>query len=68
VLAAREPDLLAALDNVDEPTREVRELVSNVVADEFHEHVSGPGWEPTPWGKRVDDALGWFLHRFPIES
>lgn len=29
-----------------------------VVAYEFGEHVSGLDWEPTAWGKRVDDALG----------
>ena len=68
VLAKRSPDLLAGLEASHEPTRETRELVTDVVADEFDEQVSGPDWEPTPWGKRVDDALGWFLHRFPIES
>jgi hypothetical protein len=68
VLAKRSPDLLEDLEASRVPSREVRELVSEVVADEFDEYVSGPDWEPTPWGKRVDDALGWFLHRFPIES
>jgi hypothetical protein len=68
VLTKCAPDLLAALDVSDEPTREVRERVLEVVADEFSDHVAGPDWEPTSWGKRVDDALGWFLHRFPIES
>lgn len=67
VLAKSAPDLLAALEASSEPTREVREQVVDVVADEFDEHVSGPDWEPTAWGKRVDEALGWFLDRFPIE-
>jgi hypothetical protein len=52
----------------DQPTHEIREQVVDVVAEEFHDDVSGPDWDPTSWGKRVDDALGWFLHRFPIES
>jgi hypothetical protein len=68
VLQKCDPDLLATLETSDEPVREVREQVLDVVADEFNEHVSPADSEPTPWGKRVDDALGWFLHRFPIES
>ncbi len=47
VLTKCEPDLLAALQASDEPSRELRERVTDVVADEFDEHVSGPGWEPT---------------------
>jgi hypothetical protein len=68
VLTRSDPDLLATLEASDEPAREVRERVLDVVADEFSENVHGADWEPTPWGKRVDDALGWFLHRFPIDS
>jgi hypothetical protein len=68
VLATYDPHLLAALEAFDAPTRELRERVTDVVADAFSEHVAGPDRRPTAWGKRVYDALGWFLYRFPIES
>jgi hypothetical protein len=68
VLERRGPDTLAILEASDVPSLEVRELVTDLLADEFDEHVSAPAWEPTAWGRRVDDALGWFLHGFPIES
>ena len=68
VLRKCDPQLLATLEASNQPTHEVRERVLEVVADEFDEHVSSVDSEPSAWGKRVDDALGWFLHRFPIES
>lgn len=69
VLSKSDPALLRTLEASNEPAREAREQVIDVVVEEFNDHVSGPpDWEPTVWGKRVDNALGWFLHRFPIES
>ena len=68
VLARREPHLLEALDVAAEPTAEQREQVVDVLASEFDDQVSGPAWEPSSWGKKVDNALGWFLKRFPIET
>lgn len=67
VLGRRAPDVLHALEETDDPPTDLRERVANAVVDEFSGEVSGPDWEPTPHGVRVDDALGAFYKRFPVE-
>jgi hypothetical protein len=66
VLGRRTPELLRALENTDDPTMAIREQVQDVLADEFTGEVSGPDWEPTAHGIRIDDAVGRFLIAFPI--
>lgn len=68
VLERRAPDLLRALENADIPTMALREQVEDLLADEFSGEVSGPDWEPTSHGRRVDDALGRFLMIYPITA
>jgi hypothetical protein len=67
VLGQRAPDVLRALEETDDPPIDLRERVATVFIDEFTREVSGPDWEPTSHGLRVDDALGWFYKSFPIE-
>jgi len=67
VLGQRAPEVLRALEETDDPPIELRESVANVFIDEFTREVSGPDWEPTPHGVRVDDALGWFYKSYPIK-
>jgi hypothetical protein len=66
VLGRRTPELLRAVESTDDPTMAIREQVQDVLADEFTGEVSGPDWEPTAHGVRVDDAVGRFLIAFPI--
>lgn len=65
ILGRRDPELLSAL-SVGEPSREQREAVEDILADEFTDNL-GPGHEPTARGALIDDALGAFLLRWPIE-
>lgn len=68
VLGRRAPDLLRALENTDPPSMAVREQVEDVLADELAREVTGPEWEPTPHGVRVDDAVGRFLIAYPVTN
>lgn len=66
VLARRDPELgerLARRPEVSE--REVDE-VQWLLYDEFLEQL-GDDWEPTAYGKAIDDALGLFVMKFRIE-
>lgn len=65
IIGRRNPDLLAAL-SVREPSREQREAVEDILADAFTDNL-GPGHEPTERGVLIDDTLGAFLLRWPIE-
>ena len=65
VLAQRAPDVLRDLEETDDPSVALGEQVEDALADEFvGQHGLQPDWEPTPWGKKVDDALGVFVSRF----
>ena len=67
VLGQRAPDVLKALEETEDPPTELRERVGRAMQTEFSGEVSGPDWEPSPHGVRVDDALGWFYRSFPVE-
>jgi hypothetical protein len=68
VLGRRAPESLRALEETDDPPMALRQEVEDVLAREFSSKDGlGPDWEPTPYGKRVDDAIGAFVLRFPIE-
>lgn len=66
-LVDRDPELLRQLTSTDEPSMAQRERVSHILYDAFSEQVSGPEWEPTPLGKRLDDLLGAFFLHYPLE-
>lgn len=68
VLGRRDPEVLRALEGSDDPAVDLRERVAKALHEEFSGEVSGPDWEPTPHGVRVDDALGWFYKSFPVEG
>jgi hypothetical protein len=67
VLGPRAPGLLQSLDETDDPPMALRQQVEDVLAKEFvSKDGLQPDWEPTPYGKRVDDAIGAFVMQFPI--
>jgi hypothetical protein len=65
ILSIRNPDLLAALIDHEEPSRDEREKVEDILATEFSSSLR-PDWEPDPRGKRIDELLGAFLMRWPL--
>lgn len=66
VLGRRAPDLLRALETTGSPSMAIREQVNDVLGDEVIGEISGPEWEPTPHGRRVERALERFLVVFQI--
>lgn len=66
VARRRDPELTERLRASLGVTVDDRVAVETMLADELSEHVESLSWEPSPYGKKVDDALGWFLERFPI--
>jgi hypothetical protein len=68
VLGRRAPELLRDLEETDDPPMELRQGVEDVLAKEFVSREGlQPDFEPTPYGRRVDDAIGAFVMQFPIE-
>jgi hypothetical protein len=67
VIGARNPDLLAALVNHEEPTFAERVKVEDILANEF-DHNLRENEEPTDRGIQVDELLGAFLIRWPIQA
>ena len=66
VLGARDAALLSSLRTHTEPSREERHTVEELLSDEMSKHL-GPDYEPTDQGRAIDDAIGAFLTRWPIE-
>ncbi|GAA4781317.1 hypothetical protein GCM10023200_13290 [Actinomycetospora chlora] len=66
VLGQRAPDLLRAVESSDTPTMSLREQVNDVLADEIASELTGPEWEPTPYGARVENAVERFLVAYQI--
>jgi hypothetical protein len=67
VLQRRQPALAARLRAETDVALDDRAAVEDLLADEFSDEVFEPDYEPTAYGKQVDDAIGKFLVRFPIE-
>jgi hypothetical protein len=67
IIADRDQALLEALRARDEPSQADRSAVEEILSDEFCRNL-GPDDEPTPRGRDIDDALGAFLLRWPIEA
>ncbi|WP_338595498.1 hypothetical protein [Saccharopolyspora sp. SCSIO 74807] len=67
VLDEHDSDLLNSLRASSEPSQDERETVEDILSDAFTEHIDDDG-EPTERGRLIDDALGKFLLRWPIEG
>jgi hypothetical protein len=61
VLGSRAPLLLRALEQSERPSMSIREKVEDVLADELVPEFTGPDWEPTSYGLRVESAIVRFL-------
>lgn len=66
VLGERDAALLSSLRTQTEPSREERHTVEELLSDEMSKHL-GPDYEPTDRGRAIDDVIGTFLLRWPIE-
>ena len=67
VVGRRAPELVARLESADDLSKDERERVETCLSDEFHSHPLGSDYEPSDQAKKVDDAVGKFLLRFPFE-
>jgi hypothetical protein len=67
VIGAHDPVLLSRLTSHDEPTLSERLAVEDILATEFSTGLRGD-WEPTDRGRRVDEILGAFLLKWPINA
>jgi hypothetical protein len=67
VLEDKDPELLRILRDSTVPTVAAAETVAETFIDALSEHY-GPGHEPDETGKRIDNALGAFLTRWPTDS
>lgn len=66
VLGARDAALLSSLRTQAEPSREERHTVEELLSDEMSKHLC-PDYEPTDRGRAIDDTIGAFLTRWPLE-
>ena len=66
VIGEKDADLLHALLGHDAPSRDERVAVMNIMSTGFCRHLR-PDDEPTDRGRDIDNALGAFLSRWPIE-
>lgn len=67
VVGAHDPVLLSSLMSHDEPTLNERLAVEDILATEFSKALQGD-WEPTDRGRRVDEILGAFMLKWPINA
>jgi hypothetical protein len=67
IVGEKDGSLLAALRAHDEPSQAERGAVEEILSDEFCRNL-GADDEPTPRGRAIDDALGAFLLRWPIDA
>lgn len=67
VLQDKDPELLETLQTSAVPTLDAWELVEETFIDALSEHY-GPGHELDETGKRIDNALGAFMTRWPNDA
>jgi hypothetical protein len=67
VLQDKDPQLLERLRASSVPTLDAWEAVEETFIDALSEHY-GPGHEPDETGKRIDNALGAFMTRWPNDT
>lgn len=65
-LGAKDPDLLERLLSADVPSRKDREAVEDILSRSFMHHLN-QDHSPTSTGVEIDNALGAFLLKWPIE-
>lgn len=65
-IGAKDPALLTRLLSTDAPSRTDREAVEEILSDSFTHHLNDD-YSPTESGAMIDDALGAFLLRWPID-
>jgi hypothetical protein len=66
VLSKRSPELAARLARETEVSERDVRAVEIAFYHEFVQHL-GEDWEPTSYGKAVDNAIGAFVSKFLIE-
>lgn len=67
VVRRRAPELLVRLTTSKDLSGADRARVERCLADEFASRPLGPDYEPGEEAKKVDDAIGKFLLRFPFQ-
>lgn len=67
IIGERDPGLLAALRERQEPDLSQRVSVMEILSTEFS-HNLRPDDEPTERGEAIDDLLGAFLLHWPINE
>jgi hypothetical protein len=67
VIGEKDSDLLASLSSHDEPSQGERRAVEEILSTEFSRNLR-TDYEPTERGRDIDNMLGAFLLRWPIES
>ena len=66
ILSHRNPTLHASLTRNDDVSEQQVMEVEQALYREFVQEL-GEDWEPTDYGKQVDEAIGTFVKRFLIE-
>lgn len=67
IVGSHDPDLLAALKTRNDVPRDLRVRVEEVLTAEFTRELNAD-YEPTERGRKIDNLLGDFLLRWPIEQ
>jgi hypothetical protein len=67
VIGQRDPSLLSALKVAGDASPDQRIAVEEVLSSEFSRELR-PDYEPTDRGRAIDNLLGQFLLRWPIEA
>ena len=67
MVGERDPLLLADLKVASEATPDQRIAVEQILSAEFSRELR-PDYEPTERGRAIDNLLGQFLLRWPIEA
>jgi hypothetical protein len=66
IIGVHSSSLMSSLLEHQEPTLAEREAVEEILSNEFV-HWLRPDDEPTDKGRKIDNLLGAFLRRWPIE-
>jgi hypothetical protein len=67
LIREKDADLLASLSSHDVPSQQERRAVEEILSADFSRNL-GTDYEPTQRGRDIDNLLGAFLLRWPIES
>jgi hypothetical protein len=67
IIGDKDAGLLSSLGAHGEPSQEERRAVEEILSTEFSYNL-GPDHQPTQRGREIDNMLGAFLLRWPIEK